>query len=112
VPANGQVARFLYQIPGFPPVVPRGVLRIVSASEIAVVGLRGRYNERVDFLTSTMPAINEAAAAPVESVFPHFADGGGYTTQFILFSGSAGQASSGDLRFFSQPGQNTNPKLR
>src|SRR6267142_1339046 len=37
VPANGQVARFLYQIPGFPPVVPRGVLRIVSASEIAVV---------------------------------------------------------------------------
>ena len=111
VPANGQVARFLPQITGFPPVVPRGVLRISSTAPIAAVGIRGRYNERVDFLITTIPTINEAAATSVESLFPHFPDGGGYTTQFVLFSGSAGQVSSGDLRFFSQFGQNTTPQL-
>jgi hypothetical protein len=37
-------------------------------------------------------------------LFPHLVNGGGYTTQFILFSGSAGQASSGNLHFFKQDG--------
>jgi len=35
------------------------------------------------------------------------ADGGGCTTQFILFSGTAGQSSSGTLRFFDQSGQSS-----
>jgi hypothetical protein len=37
-------------------------------------------------------------------VFPQLVNGGGYTTQFILFSGSAGQASSGNLSFIKQGG--------
>jgi hypothetical protein len=49
-----------------------------------VVGLRGRYNERSDFLISTTSPSSEAAPAPAQSVFPFFADGGGYTTQFVL----------------------------
>jgi hypothetical protein len=36
--------------------------------------------------------------------FPHIVDSGGYTTQFILFSGHAGQPSSGGLTFFRQSG--------
>jgi hypothetical protein len=31
-------------------------------------------------------------------------DSGGYTTQFILFSGQVGQSSSGTMQFFSQTG--------
>src|SRR5437016_4762722 len=76
---------------------------------ISVVGLRGRYNERTNFLITTMPSVNEAAPAVLEPVyFPHFVDGGGYTTQFILFSGQAGQFSSGTLQFFSQGGNALN----
>jgi hypothetical protein len=35
---------------------------------------------------------------------PHFADGGGYSTQFILL-GTPGQSSMGVLQFFLQSGQ-------
>jgi hypothetical protein len=121
VPANGQVAQFLNQIPPFavltqPPTLQeftfQGVLRISSSSPISVVGLRGRYNERNDFLITTTPAADEAAAATdAELFFPHFAEAGGFSTQFILFSNSPGQRS-GTIRFVSQSGGVLNLTLR
>jgi hypothetical protein len=70
-----------------------------------VIGLRARYNERSDFLITTTPASNEAAPPSTATLFfPHIVDSGGYTTQFILFSGNAGQSSSGVMRLFSQSG--------
>ena len=86
----------------------KGVLRIstTSAPGISVVGLRTHYNERLDFLITTTPPSNETAtASSTERYFPQLAEGGGYTTQFILFSGSVGQSSSGTLRFFDGLGQ-------
>jgi hypothetical protein len=110
VPANGQVAMFLGQIPGFTSLSGsfQGVLRASTAGAggISMVGLRGRYNERRDFLITTTPPNAEGApASAAEAFFPHFADAGGYTTQFILYNGSADQTSSGSLRFFSQSGE-------
>jgi hypothetical protein len=71
-----------------------------------MVGLRGRYNERGDFLvTTTPPVLENSSPTASELLFPHFAYGGGYTTQFILFSGYAGQTSAGMIRYFSQTGQ-------
>jgi hypothetical protein len=107
IPANGQVATFLNQIAGFAslPLPFQGVLRVSSSASIAMVGLRGRYNERNDFLFTTTPPVNEAAPPSSSTLFfPHIADGGGYTTQFLLFSGQAGQTSSGTVQFFSQSG--------
>ena len=119
VPGNGQTALFMNQIAGFSsmgnPATPfQGVLRISSSSAaIAVVGLRGRYNERRDFLITTTAPVDESSSPPTtELFFPHLADSGGYTTQFVLFSGSAGQASTGTLRLFSQGGQPFNLSLR
>jgi hypothetical protein len=78
-----------------------------------VIGLRGRYNERADFLITTTPPVNEGStASTAEIVFPHFAEAGGYTTQFILFSSTPSQSSSGVFRFFSQSGQPLNLILR
>lgn len=109
VPGNGQVASFLGQIPGLGslPIPFQGVLRITtsSGSGVSVVGLRGRTNERGDFLITTTPPVNEnTPASGFERVFPHFADGGGWSTQFILFSGSANQTADGRLRYFGQAG--------
>jgi hypothetical protein len=107
VPANGQVANFLNQVPGFAgiPLPFQGVLRATSSSSIAIVGLRGRYNERNEFLITTTAAVDEGALPPyAELFFPHIADSGGYTTQFILMAGSGGQAL-GSLRLVSQSGQ-------
>jgi hypothetical protein len=118
IPPNGQTARFLTQIAGFEDIQApfQGVLRISSTSSpagIAVVGLRGRYNERGDFLITTTQPWDESTPAPTtEQFFPHFADGGGYTTQFILFNGSTDQSSAGSLRFFNQSGQSLSLSVR
>jgi hypothetical protein len=111
VAANGQNAGFLHDF--FPGIsLPfKGLLRITTASAagLSVVGLRGRYNERSDFLITTTPPTNEASPASAEEMlFPHLVNGGGYTTQFILFSGTAGQASSGNLKFSKQDGTGLN----
>ena len=83
-----------------------GVLRITATSNVSVVGLRARTNQRGDFLISTTPPSNEADAPPnTETYFPHFAVSGGWTTQFVLFSGTTDQTSSGTVRFFDQSGE-------
>ena len=107
VPAGGHTAQFLGQFfPGLRGPF-RGILRVSTTSAgIAVVGLRARYNERSDFLITTTPPANEASPlGSAELYFPHLADGGGYTTQFILFSGTEGQSASGSLILVQQSGQ-------
>ena len=107
LPGSGQMAKFLDQINGLEslPLPFQGVVRIsTSASEgIGVVGIRSRWNERGDFLTTTTPPANEADGPPRSQVFfPHLVDHGGFTTQLILHS--VGQSSRGQLHFFTQSG--------
>jgi hypothetical protein len=106
IPATGQVSMFLNEIPEFSSLATpfQGILRIStsSAAGISMIGLRGRFNERGDFLMATMPSVNEdAPKLNGESVFPHIASGEGYTTQFILINQAI---TSGHVRFFSQSG--------
>ena len=84
-----------------------GILRIASTvPDIAAVGLRLAINQRDDILVTTTPPVDENAAHTAASLFfPHFVDSGGWTTQFILFSGSTGQTASGMIRFTGQDGQ-------
>ena len=106
VAASGQTAKFLSDIfPGLQKPF-KGVLRITTtSSEFSVVGLRTRVNERGDFLITTTPPANEnSPSTTAELFFPQVADGGGYTTQFILFSGTAGQTTSGILKLIKQGG--------
>ncbi len=112
--ANAQLSKFLAELPGFQTLsLPiQGLLRITSSTPIAVVGLRSRINERGDFLITTTPPIPESTSAPAELFFPHFADAGGYTTQFILFSAGSRNSVNGTIRFFAQSGQSLDLKLR
>jgi hypothetical protein len=114
IPPRGQVSRFIYQIPELASVqLPfQGVLRITSAAQVSVMGLRGRLNERNDFLFTSTPPVNEGSTVNPALFFPHFADGGGYRTEFILFSGSPSEASSGQLRFVEPSGAPLNLTLR
>jgi hypothetical protein len=106
VAPNGQTSVFVNQIAGFEslPAQFQGLLRISSSNPIVVTGLRGRYNERGDFLITTTQAVDETNPPPLATVFPHLVDGGGYTTQLVLFGARRGQSSGGTLRFFSQSG--------
>jgi len=115
VPAFSQAAAFLNQVQGLASLsLPfRGIARISSPQPVSVVGLRARYNERGDLLMTTLPTVNETTAPTTNDLFfPEFADGGGYTTQFILFSAAAGQQASGGLRLLSQSGGTLNLMLR
>jgi hypothetical protein len=110
VPAQGQIALFLSQIPGFQSLqLPfQGILRISvsGSSKISLTGLRGRYNERGDFLITTTPPVSESTVpSNTEMMFPHWAIGSGYSTQFILINAVSAQTSAGVLSFFSQTGQ-------
>jgi hypothetical protein len=86
VVGSGQRAFFVDELPGFENLPPafRGVVRITSTVPVSAIGLRGRYNERGDFLVATIPALaDNAAAASEELIFPHIVTGGGYTTEFF-----------------------------
>ena len=114
IQADGQTAVFLNQIPEFAflPTPFEGTLRVSSSVSVSLVGFRGRYNERRDFLMTAIAPVNEelpASSAPL--FFPQVADSGGYTVQFVLFSAQPGQ-SSGKLSLFSQLGADLNIMLR
>jgi hypothetical protein len=107
IPGNGQRSVFLNQIPGIQTLLTpfRGMLQITSFAPVTIVGLRARYNERNDFLITTTPPGDESVPPPASGLyFPHFADAGGYSTQFVLFSAQPGQRPSGTLQFVSQAG--------
>jgi trimeric autotransporter adhesin len=107
LPAFGHVSQFLTQAFAGVPTAFKGILRVSTASAgISVVGVRSRYNERGDFLVSTTPPVSESASpGSGELVLPDLPDGGGYTTEIILFGASGGGTSSGLLRLFQQSGQ-------
>jgi hypothetical protein len=101
IPKFGQRTLFVNEIPGFEslPQPFEGILRILPSNEgaVSVLGLRGRTNERGDFLITTIPAMDENESSPAKIVFPHIVNGDGYTTEFVTFGG-------GPARLFSQPG--------
>ena len=105
IPPAGQVARFLDELFSVPDNFS-GVLRVTSTADIALVGLRLRINTASDIKMTTTPPSNEVSATTTADVyFPHIVDSDGWSTQFVLFSGTAGQTSSGTLSFVGQDGQ-------
>src|SRR5438552_9637630 len=89
IPGNGQIAKFAHELFNMP--FPfKGIIRISGGTSagLGVVGLRLRYNERGDFLTTRTPPSNEGSTpTTAELLFPHFVNGAvgslRYTTQLI-----------------------------
>src|SRR5438552_8386909 len=62
---------------------------IVSGrSNAIVVALRGYVNERSEFLTTTLPIALIGSPGNQPITLPHFAIGGGWTTQILLLNPS------------------------
>jgi hypothetical protein len=55
-------------------------------------------------MTTTPPTEENGNPITAELDFPDILNGGGFTTQFILFSGLKGQATSGNLQFYTSTG--------
>jgi hypothetical protein len=106
IPGSGQLSKFLDEIFPSLPAGFLGVLRLTAPSQVTVIGLRGRYNERNDFLVTTIPVSNDAAAlaTPFETIFPHIVNGGGYNTQFVLLGSGPDGSASGTLQLVGKDG--------
>ena len=115
VPASGQISFFLNQAPGLQalPASFEGILRVTETSGqgVTAAAFRGMYNERGNVLFTTTGPLIENAGTPAQLIFPHIAEGGGYTTQFIVISGASGGANSGVLSFFTETGNPLNLTL-
>ena len=106
LPPSGQVSRFIDELFDSLPPNFSGVLRVTSTADVAIVGLRLRYNDRGELkMTTTPPSIETGPSTMADRFFAHIVDSRGWSTQFILFSGTAGQASSGTLSFIDTAGE-------
>jgi hypothetical protein len=107
LPANGHYQTFVNQLFPGQTLPSRGILRIFGATPTSVVGIRFRNNELHQLLFTTTPATSETAAtlpAGTESYFPRLVNGLGWTSQYVLFSGAAGQATTGQVEFVDYSG--------
>jgi hypothetical protein len=115
LPARGQRALFLHEIPEFASLSApfQGSLHLTAdAPAIGVTALRGAYNERGDFLISTLPVVDAADKTNESLIVPHMAVGGGYTTQLIFFNVSSAAPATTTIGFFSQSGQPLSLEVR
>ena len=106
LPPSGQVAKFIDEFFDSLPENFSGVLRVTSTADVAIVGLRLRYNDRGELKMTTTPPSNETDP-PTKAYlyFPHIVDSAWWSTQFILFNRFAGQTSSGALSFIDADGE-------
>ena len=106
LPPSGQVARFIDELFDSLPPDFSGVLRVTSTADVAIVGLRLRINERGELkVTTTSPSNEMDPSTSEDRFFALIVDSAGWSTQFILFSGTAGQTSSGTLSFIDTAGE-------
>src|SRR5262249_22804472 len=104
IPANGQMARFLNELPfnGQSPL--RGTFSFSSTVPIAAIALRGLTNTRSEFIITTLPVAElNPPMTGTAMLFPHFADGGGWTTQIVLVNPTE-TTLSGAVQFLDEEG--------
>lgn len=114
LPAAGLILESLDSLfPEFASQEIEGVLRVATdRPAISVAGFRARYNELGQLLYTTVPAaVENNLPVSEERFFPYLLNGGGFTTDIVLFSGTPGQ-SSGTLRFIGPDGTPLDLELR
>ena len=94
-----QIARFLDEEPFNGGSAIEGTFTFTADLPVAGIALRGFVNERSEFLMTTLPVAPLSAGAAGTVYFPHFAAGGGWTTQVILVNPTDAPIS-GSAQFF------------
>jgi hypothetical protein len=101
LPPGGEFSEFVNELFPSMPASFQGLVNLTASSPVAVVSLRGNYNERDEFLTTTTPPINYALASSQSFSFPQVVNGEGFSTQIVVFGQNVG---SGQLELMSSSG--------
>jgi hypothetical protein len=108
LPPHSQISRFITEPPFNAPVPFRGQLRWISSVPVSMIPIRGLINERSDFLMTTLlepdpvtRRVPPSGEPEVVGFIPHFAVGGGWSTQIIV-SAQFDEPTSGTIQFFGQ----------
>jgi hypothetical protein len=88
IPANGQIAAFLNESPFNGGSTLDGTFTFRASIPVAAMAISGLYNERSEFLAATLPIVPIDGTVLEGTMFPHFAQGGGWTTEFLLVNPS------------------------
>jgi hypothetical protein len=99
VKPNAQLAAFLDESPFNGGVNLDGTFTFSSSVPVAATAIQGRINGRGEFLMTTLPVARldtPTTMAPV--VFPHWAEGQGWETDFVLVN-TSGQSVDGIISF-------------
>jgi hypothetical protein len=84
-----------------------GSFSFTSTVGVSVIALRGYTNARGEFLITTLPVVNlSQAPSTTASTIPHFATGGGWTTQILLVNPTEFPLA-GSLQFYSPGSANS-----
>ena len=99
-----QTSHMLDAIMDLPEEFSSGMLRVSATGPVAVAGLRIGINERGELKATSLWPSNELARGTTrDRYFAHLADTDGWTTELVLFSGTVGETSSGNLCLFWFP---------
>ena len=101
IPAGEQIAAFLDEDPFNGGTSIDGTFTFTSTIPVAAVALRGVTNERSEFLMTTLPVSPLSAEVGETVYFPHFADGGGWTTEVILVN-PTDSVLTGTVQFYDR----------
>ena len=104
IPENRQITAFLNEAPFNGGSSVFGTFTFSSPFLVSAVAVRGFTNERSEFLLTTLPVIDPAVTPSDTVILPHFAEGGGWTTQVVLVN-PAETASNGAVNFSNPAGQ-------
>lgn len=106
--AGGHYAAYLHQMDAFKSMsnpFQGTVLVHASGPGVVLFSMRDRYTETGALVGTTTGPLKEEAATAAVTVFPHVLDGGGYATEFILFTDTSGAGTSGTISFTDDNGR-------
>jgi hypothetical protein len=107
LPPRGHIATYLHRMDAFKSMPnPFQGLLMVHATGAGVVsfGMRGRISESTQFVGTTTGPLKEHPGLGTTVIFPHVLDGGGYASQFLIFSDPDGNGTAGTLSFANENG--------
>jgi hypothetical protein len=110
LPAYHQIARFLTEPPFNGLSSMQGTFTFNSSGPISAVALRSLLNERGDYVMTTLQVSTLGEGLGGDSlVFPHFADGGGWTMQVVLVN-PGDTPLTGSIQFWGQGNSTSDPQ--